>query len=323
MGEPCPACGGELAPWRAATASDPQLAGRQRYALTRCLGCGTARTEVPTEAVPPPALYEGGTYAPARPALDRLLDPLRALVERDKLRFVAGLPRGARALEVGAGDGSFVLRLNAAGFAARGIEPSEGAVRAAQARAAPVERATLEEVDLEPQSLDCAIAWHVLEHLDDPLAAVRRLGPWVRPGGRLVVACPNLAGLQARIGGDRWFHQDVPRHRTHFTAAGLRRLLERTGFRVDRMAHVVVEQNPLGMWQTLLNRLTRERDVAFRALKRDLDQGRGAGRDLAVTALAGPLLVPVAIALELGAGLARRGGSVVAVASRTDAASGG
>jgi 2-polyprenyl-3-methyl-5-hydroxy-6-metoxy-1,4-benzoquinol methylase len=283
----------------------------------RCTVCGTARTEVRADRSPPSSLYEAGTYAPARPALDRLLDPLRALVERDKLRFVAGLPRGARVLEVGAGDGSFVSRLNASGLEANGIEPSERGVRAAKDRGAPVERATLEELDLEPESLDCAIAWHVLEHLDDPLAALTQIAAWIRDGGRLVVACPNLASLQARLGGDRWFHQDVPRHRTHFTASGLQRLVERTGFRVERMSHIVVEQNALGMWQTLLNRLTRGRDVAFRALKRDLDLGAGTRQDLAVTALAGPVLVPVAIGLELGAGLARQGGSVVVVASRT------
>jgi hypothetical protein len=146
--------------------------------------------------------------------------------------------------------------------------------------------------------------------------AVERIATWIRPGGRAVVACPNLDSLQARIGGDRWFHQDVPRHRTHFTAAGLATLLDRKGFRVERLSHLVVEQNPLGMWQTLLNRLTRRRDVAFRALKRDLGREPGSGRDLALTALAGPLLAPVAVALELGAGLAGRGGSVVVVATR-------
>jgi hypothetical protein len=82
------------------------------------------------------------------------------------------------------------------------------------------------------------------------------------------------------------------------------------------MSHLIVEQNPLGMWQTLLNRITSRRDVAFRALKRDLEGGPGVGRDLAVTAVAGPLLAPLAVALELGAGLAGRGGSVVAVAER-------
>ena len=79
------------------------------------------------------------------------------------------------------------------------------------------------------------------------------------------------------------------------------------------MRHLLVEQNPLGMWQTLLNRLTRERDFAFRLLKRDLGEAgtRGHGRDLAVTAVAGPLLAPIAVAAEIAAGLARRGGSIV------------
>ena len=68
------------------------------------------------------------------------------------------------------------------------------------------------------------------------------------------------------------------------------------------------------MWQTLLNRVTARPNVAFRALKRDLDRGPGVGRDLVLTAILGPLLAPLATALEVGAGLARRGGSVVAVA---------
>jgi 2-polyprenyl-3-methyl-5-hydroxy-6-metoxy-1,4-benzoquinol methylase len=265
---------------------------------------------------PPARLYEGGTYAAARSGLDRLLEPLRALIERDKLRFLRGLPAGARVLEVGAGDGRFVSRLAAAGFEARGIEPSESAVRTARARGARVERSTVEEVGLEPASLDAVVMWHVLEHLRDPGGAFGRVATWVRPGGLALVACPNLASLQARLGGDRWFHQDVPRHLTHFTAEGLASLLERSGLRLRRVSHLIVEQNPLGMWQTLLNRITSGRDVAFRALKRDLPSQPGLGRDIAVTALAGPLLAPLAVALELGAGLAGRGGSVVVVAER-------
>jgi SAM-dependent methyltransferase len=179
-----------------------------------------------------------------------------------------------------------------------------------------VERATLEELDLAPQSIDAAIVWHVLEHLRDPAAALERIRRWVRPGGRVIVACPNLASLQARVGGDRWFQQDVPRHLTHFTSRGLGRLMDRSGFPLERMSHVVVEQNPLGMWQTILNRITRGRDVAFRALKRDIQPAPGLGADLAVTAIAGPVVVPVAIALELAAGIAGRGGSVVAVGRR-------
>jgi len=317
MIERCPACGGELRPWRRATASDPQLAGRREYELVRCAACGTARTVLPSGEPPPEALYESGTYLTPRPALDRAIEPLRALAERDKLRFARDLPPGARILEVGAGDGRFVARLRAVGFDASGIEPSPRAAEAARARGAPVAKASLENASFEHGSLDAAIAWHSLEHLDDPRTAVERIRSWLHPGATIVVACPNLASLQARIGGDRWFHQDVPRHRTHFTAAGVRLLLEGAGFRVRRMSHLLVEQNQLGMWQTLINRLTRGRDIGFRALKRDLGPGSRRASDLLITAVAGPVAIPVAVALEVGAGLARRGGTVVAVATRS------
>ena len=311
----CPACGAPaLVVWRSASASDPDLAGAASFRLDRCESCGTAVTAgVPADAA---ALYEGGTYAPARSVLSGAIEPLRRLAERDRMRFVAEIPAGGRVLELGAGDGRFVARLAEAGYAAWGIEPSGSAVGAAARIGALVERAGAASAEVADGSLDGVVIWHALEHLEDPAGVLTRARGWLRPGGRTIVAVPNLASLQARLGGDRWFHQDVPRHRTHFTATGLRALHERCGLRVRHESQLLVEQNPLGMWQTLLNRLTRERDFAFRLLKRDLAEadGRGRARDLAVTLLAGAPLVPLALALELAAGLTGRGGSVVVVA---------
>jgi SAM-dependent methyltransferase len=311
MTEACPACGSPgLVPWRRATASDPDLAGAESFPLARCPACGTAVTGGPPAT---PALYEGGTYTPARGMLSALIEPLRRLAERDRMRFLRGLPAGADVLELGAGDGRFVARMRAAGLDAWGIEPSAAGRSAAAAIGARLEPGTVESAELESGTLDAVVLWHSLEHVADPADSVRRVRPWLRAGGRLVVAVPNLAGLQARLGDDRWFHQDVPRHRTHFTANGIVALVERNGFRLRRLSQVLIEQNPLGMWQTLLNRLCAERDFAFRLLKRDLGgvPAPRRARDLVVTALAGPVLAPVAVVVELAAGLAGRGGSVV------------
>ena len=308
----CPACGRpELRAWRAATPADPQLAGAGPFALRRCARCGSAVTigDAPYRA----AMYEGGTYAPARGVARGLLAPLRGLAERDRVRFVSHLEPGSRVLEVGAGDGKLVAAMRAAGLDARGIDPSPAACEAARSLGVEVANVSIDDAGLPAGSEDAVVLWHALEHLDDPAEALGRVHGSLRQHGALVVAVPNLASLQARIGGDRWFHQDVPRHRVHLTPAGATALLARTGFRVERVRHVLVEQNPLGMWQTMLNRLTRERDFAFRALKRDLGPGRGPSRarDWAVTLIAGPLLAPVAVVAELLAGLARRGGSIV------------
>lgn len=309
MSKTCPACAAPaLRPWRLASAADAHITTRQRYRLDRCEECGTARTDDAT-GEPGDRLYSAGTYSAARPLLHILLEPLRRLTELDRLRFLRGLPGDASLVEVGAGDGRFLSMLSRRGYSARGIDPNPAGDPAVEAAAA-------DRAEVEPGSLDAALLWHVLEHLADPAADLSRVRRWLRPGGRIVLAVPNRASLQAWIGGDRWFHQDVPRHITHFTPEGVERLLERSGFESPVISHLLVEHNFLGMWQTLLNHLTGERNVLFRSLKRDAGNPGWArrGRDLAISVLAGVLLLAPAIVLELAAGIARHGGTIVAVA---------
>lgn len=218
----------------------------------------------------------------------------------------------ARLLDVGAGRGRFVLAARAAGYEASGIEPSLRGAQAAAAAGAPVERVTLEDTVIKPDSIDAVTLWHVLEHLDDAGGALQRIGGWLRPGGALLVGVPNLASLQARLGGERWYHLDVPRHRTHFTADGLERLLERTGFSVERVHQVLLEHNPFGMWQTLVSRITTHPSYVYNVLKRNAPVR---SPDLLISAAAAAL-APAAAILELAAGLMGRGGTVAVLARR-------
>ena len=85
-------------------------------------------------------------------------------------------------------------------------------------------------------------------------------------------------------------------------------MIGRCGLRVTRIGNLVLDQNILGATQTLLNRLTREQNVAFRTLKRDLADVPT--RDLVVSAaaiapatLAGLLLETAAMAAGLGGAL--------------------
>jgi 2-polyprenyl-3-methyl-5-hydroxy-6-metoxy-1,4-benzoquinol methylase len=176
-----------------------------------------------------------------------------------------------------------------------------------------VERASIEHAELTPASFDAVTLWHVLEHLESPGAALRRIHGWIEPGGALLLGVPNLDSLQARLAPERWFHLDVPRHRVHFTVRGVERLLERSGFAVMAAHHVLLEHNPFGMWQSLLSRLTRQPSYVYNALKHN---ARLRSPDLPIAVAALPLL-PAAALLELAAGVARRGGTVAVLARRS------
>jgi SAM-dependent methyltransferase len=241
---------------------------------------------------------------------------LQALVVGQAARALAraGLARGARVLDAGAGTGRLVASLDEHGFLATGIEPSERSAGAAVDAGRPVRRVAIEEHVLE-EELDAVVLWHVLEHLSDPGAALQQLSGWLGPGGLLLVAVPNPASLQARIAGAAWMHWDVPRHRLHLTPRGVGALLARAGFEPVRVEHLVWEHNPPAMWMALLSRLGLPPAFPFHLLKRNV---RACPRDLALLALAGPPLLPLALVLEALAAAARRGGTVAVVARRAD-----
>jgi len=282
--------------------ADPWL-GREPVPLSRCGRCGSAVTGGPT----PAGLYETGAYRPGRPRLHAAARPLLAAFDRQRLSFIRALaPPGARLLDIGAGRGRFVAAARTAGYQASGLEP------APRAEGPAVARAGVEDADVPAGSVDAVTAWHVLEHLEDPGAALARVAAWVRPGGVLLVGVPNLDSLQARLGGEYWYHLDVPRHRVHFTPRGLEALLGSHGFCVRHIHHRLAEHNPFGMWQSLLSRATRHPSYVYNLLKRNAPL---ATPDLALALAALPLL-PVAALLELGAAQAGRGGTIAVVAQR-------
>ena len=267
-----------------------------------------------TLAPAPAAAHEQGAYGGGAPRGAGLAAPLLRAFDRRRLTFLgrAGARPPGRLLDVGAGRGRFVAQARAAGWDADGIEPSLRGVRGARARGVELQQAGIEDAVVENGSLDVVSLWHVLEHLDEPDAALERIAGWLRPGGLLVVGVPNVGSVQARAGGARWYHLDVPRHRTHFTVAGLHALLRRHGLEPQATHHVLAEHNPFGLWQSLVSRVTRTPSWLYHALKRNAPLR---SRDAVVTALALPL-APIAVVAELAFGLARRGGTVAVVARR-------
>lgn len=292
--------------WRTAVrAGEPRDA--RTFDLRRCAVCETAVT---VGAAPDDDTYETGQYAPTEPIAARGVRTVQRLVSGQPARLLrrSGVAPGARVLDVGAGTGLLVAALLDAGFDATGSEPSRASSHAARAAGLPVETAPLE--DIEAEGLDAVVLWHVLEHLEDPLAALRRIRSWLKPRGALLIGVPNLSSWQARLAGPQWFHLDLPRHRTHFTPEGLARLLAHADFEIDRTSHLILKHNPDGMWFAFLSRLGVRPGLPFHALQRNARLTPG---EAAITAL-GLAAIPVAVGAEAMSAVVRRGGTFATIA---------
>ncbi|MFK0111600.1 class I SAM-dependent methyltransferase [Streptomyces sp. NPDC091217] len=111
------------------------------------------------------------------------------------------LPVEGSLLDVGAGTGSFLARLRAAGHEGRlvGVDNSPAAVTRVEATgAAEAILADAEDLPLPDSGFDAVTARHMLYHLADPDRALREFCRVVRPGGQ-IVATVNHANVLPNV----------------------------------------------------------------------------------------------------------------------------
>jgi hypothetical protein len=145
-------------------------------------------------------------------------------------------------------------------------------------------------------------------------AADRLLSEGKRRDGGLSFRASNAASLQAWLGAENWAALRPGGHGLEPTPRAASLLLARRGFEIRRVRHLP-GPGMAGMWQTLLNLLTFHRDFASEAASGRLRPGTGRGvaafwTDVVVTVLAAIPTAFIAVLLEGGAVVARRGGVI-------------
>ena len=149
----------------------------------------------------------------------------------------------------------------------------------------------------------------------EPDAAVSvLLGDAAGERGAITFTAANAVSLQAWLGAENWAALRPGEFGLQPTPLAAELLLGRRGLRVTRVRHLAT-RGMASMWQTLLNLLTFHRDFATEALSGRLRPGNGRGRtayviDALVTVLAGIPTALIAVVVEGGAVIARRGGVI-------------
>ena len=146
---------------------------------------------------------------------------------------------GDTVLDIGSGQGELALQLQrefrdatvvGIEYSAEGVRRAKAAAAAAALGAKFVQRDLLEPATVDPDvrgRAAFAVCSEVLEHVDDPGLLLRNAAEYLAPGCRMVVTVP---------GGPRSAFDRHIGHRQHFRAAGLRALLEGSGFDVEYVA---------------------------------------------------------------------------------------
>lgn len=297
----CPICAGAL---HASLRKVKCSSSGESFGILRCEVCGLGKTwPAPSDLAPYYADYHGGRHGPT--------------VERCDKRRISVVSESTRAqkpgslLDIGCGDGSFLLAAQNSGWQVQGTEFNPQSAR----QKGLVVVTDISEIPTSAQ-FDCITLWHSLEHLSDPVNTLRSLRSRLSPTGVLLISVPDIDGLQAKFFGRRWFHLDVPRHLFHYNRKSLSALLQATGFCSVRRWHLEFEYDVMGWAQSALNSLLPTPNVFVHLL-----MGRSprcSTAEKVVSYIAGVLFAALALPLVAMGALFSRGATLVVAAQPCD-----
>ncbi len=140
-------------------------------------------------------------------------------------------------IEIGAAYGFFLLEARDH-YQVHGVEIADEAAEFARERGLDVRtggltRSILEEIG----PIDVAVMLDVIEHLEDPKAALELCSEFLRPGGAVVLTTPDFASAVARIAGKSWRNMTPPQHLWYFTRDSITRMAAAAGLELCHVCH--------------------------------------------------------------------------------------
>jgi 2-polyprenyl-3-methyl-5-hydroxy-6-metoxy-1,4-benzoquinol methylase len=197
-----------------------------------CLSCGLGRRDPMPNENELHAYYHDGyrvemgkgrrpskrqLWRIASGAADRALDILPRLLGS---RFT---------VDAGCGGGGLVYMLDSVGCHARGFDPDSNYIQWAQSILGnKVVSCEIQDMDVEPGTLDMVTLYHVLEHLRDPHPALEACSKWLREDGLCVIELPNIESTVQGPG-----HQYLKVHLQYFNMQTLEAIASQSGLRMQ------------------------------------------------------------------------------------------
>ena len=215
------------------------------FKVWRCESCGFGYTSPRIDGTRIHEIYDG-SYWSSDSAKDFGYSDYRADIPgykksfRLKARTIAKhIPKKARVLELGCAAGYFLDAMRELGHEVHGVEVSQAILDSARERfqLENLHCGRLDEIELEAGSFDLIALWDVIEHVSDPREILNQCHGLLRDEGRLVLQTQDVASLARRVLGSKWHHFKQLEHIYHFTPATIAKILESSGFEVERLTH--------------------------------------------------------------------------------------
>ena len=205
------------------------------FVVLKCNECGLVFQS--TRSVNINTLDDYYTHRPTEECLDwkgdnrRIGDIADTLADR--------YPQG-KLLDVGCGSGKFIYEMSNRGIECTGVEPNIAQATYAKNLGFRVRTEIFKDGLFESEYFDVITFLQVMEHLPNPIQALRTAYLYLRPGGMVVADVPSynnprilvfrVLGIKRIVKGDF-----IKPHLFYFTPATLSTIVKQSGFLIDRI----------------------------------------------------------------------------------------
>ncbi len=238
----CPACKSVRAMELLADLVDVEDRTSGSYTVSRCLDCGFVFLSLRPDSKFLPLCYGKRYHARVNSQRSVVSQFLYGFRTRIRLRCLLSACDASpmSVLEIGCGDASLLLLLESElQKQARlvGVELDAEGISLPPCSGVELVSGSFETAHIAG-SFDLAIMYGVLEHVEDPVEALRQIHSLLRPGGLLVGQVPRWGCFWQRVFPRHWAGLQIPRHLSFFEPDSLRRTLTEAGFKAGSFSEV-------------------------------------------------------------------------------------
>ncbi len=149
----------------------------------------------------------------------------------------------SKILDIGCGDGSFMCKAKEK-FDCTGIEISDYLASLAEKKPGiKVITGNFLNTEFKSEEYDGVTLISLLEHLDDPLQAIKKCYGFLRQGGILLLKTVNYDCLNRKIKKYGWTGFRPPDHAIYFDPSNLELLLKKVGFKKIKISSMPFNDN--------------------------------------------------------------------------------
>lgn len=141
-------------------------------------------------------------------------------------------PEKGKILDIGCGYGYFIEIMRDFGWTVWGIDLSPNTLHFAKKKGLNVAKASIDDVAFPDEFFDVVTAFYVLEHLPNPLSALKKILTMLKLGGIIVIRVPHTTPIVRLLSVFKVKNNlyDIPYHLYDFSPKIITLLLKKAGY---------------------------------------------------------------------------------------------